>query len=147
MIDLSTFYDPDDIRSQIAEPMSDARHTYATNGHILIRVARRPEIAEAEFAARCVKLLAEFAVGDQRQWFSIPELPAKINFPCGECHGTGFVEKPQSVDVGDTYFARKYLAVIAALPGSRISPNGRHAAWWKCEGCDGLLMPVRKRVP
>lgn len=161
MIDLSPFYDPRDIRHQITAPFSDADFTYATNGDILIRVARRPEIAEAPFAANCFKLLAQFAIGDDRQWFGIPALPEAIiidcmncctadyepDGPCEDCHDTKRVEQPQSVDVGDCYFARKYLAILAALPACTISPNGKNGAWWKCGGADGLLMPMTRRMP
>jgi hypothetical protein len=43
-VDLDLFCDPE--RRNLAVPFSLNRHTYATNGHIIVRVPRRPDIPE-----------------------------------------------------------------------------------------------------
>lgn len=156
MIDLTPFYDADDIRGEITRPFSDAQYTYATDSHVVIRVPRRPEIEESKFAPRADKLFAEHTTEATRQWFDIPELPEPImekcfcTFelspdPCEDCRGAGVVEKIKSVDINGVPFQRKYLALIKALPGCTISPSGQYPAWFKFNGGDGLLMPMRER--
>ena len=84
MIDLTPFYDKNDIRSSIAAPFSDAEHTYATDGCIVIRVPRRLEVEQSPFAPKADRLIAEHTSDVPRKWFDIPELPAPIMEPC-EC--------------------------------------------------------------
>jgi len=156
MINLTPFYNANDCRSEIAAPFSDAEYTYATNGHILIRVPLRGEIPESKFAPRADKLFAEHAIhaiGEDRQWLPIPDLPDAIMTPCDNCeHGcsectNGFVEVIKSVDIGGIPFQRKYLALIKMLPGCTISPNEKWPAWFRFDGGIGLLMPMQKRWP
>ena len=147
MIDLKPFYFADHVRSEIAAPFSDAEHTYATDGFIIIRVPLLAGVSGSKFATRADRLFSDHTLG--REWLSIPSLPDAIMEPCSECeHGcsecdNGFVEKIKSVDVGGIPFQRKYLALLAALPNCRISPDGQNAAWFKFDGGDGLIMPMR----
>ncbi len=46
MIDLKPFCGDNDIRYYLNEPFSEGEFTYATNGHILIRVPRRDDVPE-----------------------------------------------------------------------------------------------------
>ncbi len=62
--------------------------------------------------------------------------------PCWFCDGRG--EKPYyAVQVGDGYFDRRYLAIIASLPNVVIAPNGpKGTAYFTFDGGDGALMPM-----
>lgn len=156
MIDLTPFYNTDDIRRNISAPFSDATYTYATNGHIVIRVPLRADVPASDFAPKCDRLFQQFATGD-REWLQIPDLPEAIMQPCIycdtndpdpciECHDTLICERPVSVEIGGSHFARKYLAMIKALPNCVIAPNGLDAAWFKFDGGDGLLMPRKWKM-
>lgn len=59
---------------------------------------------------------------------------------CHACGGTG--EGHQRVEVGGTFYARKYLAWLADLPGCQLVPMGSgQTALVQFEGGFGFLMP------
>ena len=157
VIDLTQFYDKNEFRSNIAAPFSDAEHTYATDGHIVIRVPRRLEVEQSPFAPKADRLFAERTGGGPRKWFDIPKLPAPVMEPCEcvndtrcdpcpDCNGTEVVEKIKSVDIGGMPFQRKLLAKLVLLPNCVISPAGPKPAWFRFDGGDGLLCPMKWQV-
>ena len=59
---------------------------------------------------------------------------------CSECNGSG--DWSRSVPLGNAFFARHYLAMIAALPGCKLWPNGKtKGSAFTFEGGYGWLMP------
>ena len=59
---------------------------------------------------------------------------------CSACDGYG--DQSQSVPLGNAFFARHYLAKIAALPGCKLWPNGaRGGSAFTFDGGYGWLMP------
>lgn len=169
MIDLTPFCGKDDDRWYLNAPFSEGEFTYATNGHILIRVARRDDITSEpeQMMNRCAKLFAEAAPTPP---IAIPEIPPIVegdcdccngagsherecgtgDYDCDDCAGTGRVMKepgdswyPQ-IDVGDAAFAPNYLRLIKSLPNVQFMPNGQHGAHFTFDGGDGLLMPIKK---
>jgi hypothetical protein len=54
-VDLNLFCDPE--RRNLSVPFSLNGHTYASNGHIIVRVPRRPDIPENKEAPNAEKLL------------------------------------------------------------------------------------------
>ena len=173
MIDLKPFCGDNDIRYYLNEPFSEGEFTYATNGHILIRVPRRDDAKEVEADSMKNRLPKMFADNPFLLPVEIPDIPPMVEgdcdccngegthdykcgnappYACGECNGTGKqmtelgdTQWPE-IEVGNAAFAPKYLRLIKTLPGIQFSPNTRdHSAAFKFDGGDGLLMPMRKR--
>lgn len=161
-VDLKPFCGDNDIRYYLNEPFSEGEFTYATNGHILIRVPRRDDIPEEKtMSDRAPKLFVDFAM---QKSLDIPEVPApemvdcecvtsngdlsetEVLQKCEDCGGTFKVELwGVGIDLGDSRFALRYLRLLKTLPNCKISPNGQKQAPFKFDGGDGLLMPMRKQ--
>lgn len=159
-IDLTTWCDT--YREYIKAPWSLGDYSYATNGHVLIRVPRRDDAPDCN-KELLSKVNHNFDVSPA-EWLPIPEVsPQKIDCDecngtgeyichtcdhnhgdCENCDGTGKVQKRTPVTVGNTLFSDVYLAMIAALPGAQIGvqdyPN---ASRFRFDGGDGLIMPMR----
>lgn len=70
---------------------------------------------------------------------------AKVD-KCEECEGMGKVEDKSPVDVGNAAFQPRLLRLLQSLPDCEIGPTGpQPPAWFKFDGGDGLIMPMRKR--
>ena len=61
-----------DCRDFLRQPFSDAKYTYATNGHIMVRVPRILEAAEDNFAEKARELFEKTAPA--KQWFMFQKL-------------------------------------------------------------------------
>ena len=116
----------DDLRWYLRKPWSRGEWTYATNGHIMIRVPRLPDVAENDKSPDAEKLLAK--IPPATEWLSVPALAPlpKIDcpecdgngtrecsmgykHPCEECDGTGKVEELIRVTVGNACFKFGYF--------------------------------------
>lgn len=147
-----------DIRDFLHKPFSGGAWTYATNGHILLRVPRIDDVAEDNFAANCEKLFAK--TPPPTSFIPVPAATMPPDVECDQCGGsgvidgegpdddsldcewcshTGKVKQRIGVQISDTFFDQGYLSI---LQGWQISPNGQEPAWIRNgEGVDGLLMP------
>lgn len=91
MIDLKPFCGRDDPRAYLNQPWQENGATFATNGHIGIRLDGLQDglaAAHPKTAGRIPKLLEEARAN------VIPlaiELPTKRAKPCGHCGGSGYV--------------------------------------------------------
>lgn len=161
MIDLQKFVSKDMQRSTIEKPWTRGGFTYATNGHIIVRVPARADVPEVMTAPDATKLKWG-VVGES---VPIPDLPEPTMEECGdcfaieedmkdceECKGTGKVPKYHDVEVGGASFSAEYLALIKALPGYRFYPvkndfsKVRYSANpspFTFDGGEGLLMPLK----
>ena len=147
----------DDVRIHLARPWSRDEWSYATNGHIIVRVPRRNTIGENTNSPDARKLFDETPIG---KWCQVPEtaMPAKVpcrwcdgtgkdlsdrRHKCEECKGTREQEDIHSrTKIGDVAFANRFLALIQ---GWEIAPNSlEQAARIRCGGAEGLLMPMRE---
>lgn len=66
---------------------------------------------------------------------------------CHHCDGTGH-DPFQTVRVGNSPFARRYVAMLKELPGAVIWTNSENelaSAFFKFDGGFGALMPCRER--
>jgi hypothetical protein len=150
---LTAFCDPK--RPQFAHPFTHGDHTYATNGVILIRVDRLPEVpfrAAAPTAASVLEVLSSpiHIVNAAAPGHPLPALPPLAGSKaCDHCGCTGqctcrhceeeatylqecrfcergiIPEQPRSVDIGTQTFSHLYLHQLAGLPGLQII-NGAH---------------------
>lgn len=153
--ELKRFCSTDDSRISIQAPWTHDGYTWATNGHILVRVPEMVDVPENTFAPDCSKLLAK-----QPQavtWFLVPKcsMPAPLlcqwcsgtskdkrnrRRKCNECKGSRTVENDiANLMVSGTCFAKRYLALIQ---GWKIAPNGKGPAWIRHSDALGLLMPI-----
>jgi len=172
MINLKPFCGDDDPRDYLNAPFSEGTFTYATNGHILIRVARRDDVPEVDdkssMKGKCEKLFADnpFVAA-----VPIPEVPPLVeedcdccngegtherkcgkssDYPCAECNATGsvMVEPDESkwprIEVGNAGFDPRYLRLLLTLPNVQLSPNAMEPAPFTFDGGSGLIMPMRE---
>ena len=157
-------------KDKIKIPWTDEGYTYATNGHICIKVPALRDVPVELYPINAEKVFQE--TPQPSEWFSIPrvkkpEIPKEIDCvdcdgtgksnqkcsychrygKCSKCEGTGKVKEdipPRYLQIGDQFFDEKYLYLIQKLPNIQISPaSGEIAARIKFDGGEGLLMPVR----
>lgn len=175
MIDLQKFCAVHDPRNWLEKPFTEGDFTYATNGHILVRVPRLdgyPDVHE-KMRETCLKVFATNPQGSL-----VPGLPADPavkmikcdvcagsgevcdgcggwnnikrghEVDCDECDGTGEVESWGSnfVAVGCAHVEPRYLRLVKGLPNVMVYVNGEEKAlYFTFDGGDGLLMPRRKK--
>ncbi len=94
---LRRFLAPSSIgRKDLSEPFSDEKHTYATDGHILVRVPRIPEIT-ADGPESLTSELGKDRLAffhdkiAEADWLEIPVHPSSRIY-CEDCDGSGFVK-------------------------------------------------------
>ena len=158
MIDLQPFcVAQDDLRIHLARPWSRDEWSYATNGHIIVRVPRRDTIGDNASAPGARKLFDETPIG---KWCPVPEtaMPAKVpcrwcegmgkgpsdrRYKCENCNGTRELEDMVSrTKIVYVAFANRFLALIQ---GWEIAPNPPgQAARIRYGDAEGLLMPMRE---
>lgn len=154
-----------EIRSFLAVPWSLGDYTYATNGHILVRVARdasAPPNADNKFATSFRKAflpgferqLAERTFAPLPGWRVIPADPGRPCDPCeGDdceiCGGDGVIGQRDEIAAFPTQqFSLGYIGMIAPLPqltvafGGGASSHIDSALMFRFEHGVGALMPI-----
>ncbi len=156
------------VHPSIREPWSRGEYSYSTNGHLIIRIPRHPNIEENPYAPDAEKLFME--TGAPSEYVDIPLLPEPVISTCVVCGGAGKVItkhgtfiKCENCDNGNILDVQKlqiqggsfnveYLRKLSKLPNCKISIGeagnsqivGREKpAWFEFSGGDGLLMPMR----
>lgn len=93
-------------KEALAEPYSSGDFTFATNGHVQIRVSRLPEVPESEIAPK-IAITEHDAVGkhylkEPTEWVALPAVTVEPKcctccggtgkaFQCPECDGDGWI--------------------------------------------------------
>lgn len=125
--DLKQFCSDDETRSNIQQPWSRGDYSYATNGHIIVRVPRLQDVPENDCAPDARPLMDKTAPA--KIWMPVPTqtMPPDIQCnwcdgtkrdpndkrrKCDECHGTGKERAWIGVYVGDGEFDQGYLSLI-----------------------------------
>lgn len=167
MIDLQQFCSTDDARPHLLKPFSGGRWTYASNGHIIIRLPYSADAAEAplELAGKARDLFA---------WQNAPPemmpLPT-FNFPpgvgekcpdcggrgiehscpdccchCASCKGSGELGGRVSASIGAAIFDAKYLKLLSSLPDLRVAVSPPHGEAMPCvfDGGAAVLMSMKR---
>ena len=137
--DLKRFCSTDEYRQHLHQPWSAGEWTYATNGHIAVRVPRLDGVPENDKAptANILKIF-DFQMPPMRP-LNIVELPTaeeteceecdgrgrqhtcpdcQCPCPCQKCDGSGVVLGKQCVLIGTTYFDVKYIRLLFDLRAS-----------------------------
>jgi hypothetical protein len=165
MINLQPFCSTDPTREYIAQPYSQDDYTYATNGHICVRVPRREDVPENPKTPQTAKFFRDESAVSWRPLRKV-ELPESVKRQCYACEGRGtkhdcpdctcYCEKCDSsgtvvvlasICIGDGLFNIHYVRLLAALPGilvpEQIGPekSGHPGARmpFKFDGGEGLL--------
>jgi hypothetical protein len=163
--DLMIFVDPDS--RGIGQPWSKGDVTYFTNGHVIIRMPRMPDIPENPDALDADYLFSKASPTQPipDKWLPIPDVkPTEIkcdecggcgrkfkNFDgddwsrnCDRCNGSGKINPFEKHEIEGVKFAVQYLFYLRQLPNCQISPvDSDTPAWISFDGGDGLIMPCK----
>lgn len=160
VLDLAPFCGTDDTHDYLMKPFSAGEFTYATNGHIMVRVPRRPDAMEPT-----TKFSWDAPI---KGWDRASYEPLRGSLPpiekvdcicfdghahacpgcncvCPKCHGTGQAYPAISAGIGDVPFAIHYVAMLLALPGIEVTtkPEQRQPLLFRFDGGIGALMPLQ----
>jgi hypothetical protein len=164
-IDLQQFCSTDPFRPYLHKPFSFGAFTYATSGHIIVRVARRKEAKEGQQLTEeaCEKVLMRDAA---LIFKSLPDFKwpsdksdeiceacegrgtehdcPTCHCPCPDCNGTGFALPQYTISVCGVPFNGRYIKQISALPGFQIAETfpKEGPAPFHFDGGIGAIMPV-----
>jgi len=171
MLDLQKFCasESDDPRSYIHKPWSAGDYSYATNGHILVRVPRRddvPENPENPITAEKLSRVIGERPSDVWRTPEIVGLPPLVETECEDCDGMGAAchcstcececskcggTGNRSSDVGKSAryrrvpFALKYIRAVCSFPSVEICDQSgpEMPLRFRFDGGIGSVMPLR----
>ena len=138
-------------------PWSEEHFSYASDGSILIRVSRLPDVLENKLVQSVIndQKISGFFNNEIDMWFRVPDItPEKMiceecynshyNRYCEECGGNGYVNKKIVVEIEGMFFNNKYLRMILTLPDVKMALINKIGApaKFRFNGGDGLLMPM-----
>jgi hypothetical protein len=144
-------------------PFTQAGHTVATNGGILIRVRGQHFDAKPLDKPDIEKLFERAATGEYSE---IPTIEDRAEMECtlclgyglhsckdcgeehdcGGCDGQGVLEESFRVEMGPRKYEDSKLRLISSLPRARMSNSGEPSqpAHFIFEGGDGLCAPTSR---
>lgn len=88
-IDLQKFCDTSATRYHLEKPWSLGDYTYATDGKIGIRIARRSDVEECAAAPNIEKLFADAEARGPYVWVDVPGVTVEV-VKCDDCEGRGW---------------------------------------------------------
>lgn len=173
-VDLQPFCGGGTARPYLNTPFSLGKFSYATNGHVLVRVPRRSEFSEfsADVPMNVEGVLK--SVGEVKyevRAVALPPKPVIALVPCDECNGTGREHDCRSCEcdcegcggkgqvapdpsVSTTVCGLpvnlEYVRLILALPGIEWATSAvakDRPIGFRFTGGVGCLMPMRGRYP
>lgn len=169
-MDLSPFCGRDLTRPYLQQPFSYGEWTYATNGHICVRVPRRPTVEENENMKD--KAANLFLQNTASEFSPMPKvtIPADLGEDddcntcdgrgtehdcpdceclCEDCGGSG-KEPPGSrisIGIGEGIYQGSYVLLMQTLPAVEIAkPDKEKPLCFRFDGGEGLLMPRRSEL-
>jgi hypothetical protein len=164
--DLRPFCSTDKSLPYLHYPWSRDWFTYATNGHILIKIERLPGMPDnpkAPNADQVFNVVQCQTVTAPLPDFEIPEAGKigcelcggsgkeyshldGVNYDCEPCDGTGTITELISVTLFGTPYAAHYIKLLRALPGFQLSTNPPSLygpSRFVFDGGEGAIMPLR----
>jgi hypothetical protein len=168
-LDLQPFCSKDSYRPMLHKPFSRGEFSYACEGAMMIRVARRDDVPEIEGAPHAEKVFdpqwkdgefealpADFPVPDRAEddcrecdghGSGIHDCP-DCDCDCEVCDGTGKVEAEAYVSVRGRTVNAKFVRLIKMLPNPKFAvefPKDENAPIsFAFDGGCGLLATVRR---
>lgn len=94
-INLKAFCADPDRRPELSEPFSAGEFTYASNGHVMVRVDRRDDCTDEPDGGKKVSVLVRYLSRLDSVTFSpfpavnLPPVPPHVPKPCNDCEATG----------------------------------------------------------
>lgn len=167
MIDLKPFCSKEETRYYLMTPWSRGNFTYATNGHIAVRIDRVASIEENDICPDVEKILPDYAAF---QFLPVGEVafpPQEMTkcdvcegrgtehecgdctHACDECEGKGAIEVPVSCDFRKGIFSLHYLRILKTLPGvaAPAEYTGKNIPMpFIFDGGVGVIMPMKWHV-
>jgi len=160
MIDLQKYCSTELFKLYLHHPFSQSNYTYATNGHILVRVPLRPDV-EKQKKPNVSSVWPKY---EPTAWiapltFDFPEpesLPCKDCYNggrvhdcpgcecvCQKCGGTEEIFVIRAVKLGPLYIQEKYARLMMELPKIEIEaqPPLMGPVQFRFDGGRGLVMP------
>jgi hypothetical protein len=172
MIDLQPFCSTNKLRPSLHRPWSAGRWSIATNGHILVRVPRRDDIAENPSAPDIKGVVRALDGVTFRPLRNIDVPPPadsetecskcdgrgtehdcpQCTCECEACEGTGVAVPAESVSVGigGVPFSAKYVRLLQCLPKIEVGADlkVREPMPFRFDdGGEGVLMPLFYALP
>ena len=163
-IDLTPFCTTEENRYYLQQPWSRGMHTWATDGHIMVRVPRRDDVPECDLAPDAAHVF-------ERASFDCAFTPLPGGLPppaptgeCSACNGSGLDhecddcthectvcdgsgEEPESgyVQLAGGKFHICLVRKMAALPGLLVGerPSDQDPLPFTFDGGAGLVMSLR----
>jgi hypothetical protein len=170
MLDLQRFCGNQFGREYLHKPFSRNGFTYATNGHIMVRVALRPDVPDVDKKFNQERPLEGIETATfYRPSFELPAMPTEVG-ECLSCDGSGHEhtcphctcrcescggsgeenpEKRRSATIGVKIFAMNYIRQMLSLPGIELavmeSEPDEKPLLFRFDGGVGALMPMRSK--
>lgn len=162
--DLQPFCSTENSLEYLRRPWSKEGFTYATNGHVLIRVPRLSDVPENDKAPNTDKIFAGTADQTATQKIPTAKIPKGRTFECvscegrgtehdcpdctcecEECGGVGRSEEQISAGILGAIYSAKYIRQLLTFPGLRFSssPPVDGPARFVFDGGEGAIMPMR----
>lgn len=116
-----------DRRENLTAPWSAGDHTYATNGHVIVRVPRLPDVPENALAPKVAanEDHAMFPYAEPATWFPLSDIELPDAPKCHDCDGKGTHPDCPECD-GD---------------GAITFSSSQHDYEVTCKSCDGDPKP------
>ena len=144
MTNLQQFCSTDLFRPYLARPFTRNGFTWATNGHVIVRVAERADALPIEEDVNTEKVLDGIdAVTFYKPSFKLPEGTDKnaavcescegrghlhdcpnCECECDECNATGRITPRYSTKIGSRFYSLEYMRMILSLPNIELSIVG-----------------------
>jgi len=160
-IDLQLFCADDAIQTRLATPFSRGDWTYATDGHIAVRVPRRPDVPDRDDAPDVERVFAATGYDPlkarliQPTTLPPPEIVTcwrcigggvhrrgrKRKVTCEECNGAGTTRADEAVRIGDRLCARQCAERLAFLPDLHMDSSDLILAF-RFAGGEALVSPL-----
>lgn len=143
MIDLQKFCAVDTTRIGITKPFTLEDYTYATNGHILIRVPRIEGVGAPEESEKfkLVDLRLLFVALKDYTYHPIPDIQPPVGKQCYKCQGTGMINLcPECDGEGEIEFKslyNNYSCECKTCDGNGYSRQGK-GTLFECNKCHGV---------
>lgn len=165
--DLAPFCSTEETRFYIMKPWSRGEYTFATNGHILVRVPRRTDIAENDLCPDAAKVFAKIEAqicaplpayklpDEEKNECSLCEGGGKghdcpdCECACANCDGKGEVSTDDEISaaLNGLIISLKYLRMVLSLPnvkaGNPASQNDPMR--FEFDGGDGAVMGLTRK--
>jgi hypothetical protein len=126
----------------ISKPWTTNGFTYATDGHIAIKVMAMDGIGPASDPVPNVD--AAIPTSEPEKWFDVSELELPFPDVCEECEALIIPDK--AITLGKAMFNQVLLYKLRFLPNCKIGPfEGDSAALLRFDGGHGVIMPLRRK--